>query len=107
MEVPLPPGPPFFRFSDAQECMDTLGRIGFVDPQVVEVPQVWQLASPAALFDAIWQSTVRFGALLRAQAPDAVARIRAAVESAANQYQRANGEIEIPMPAMLAWGVKA
>lgn len=107
MNVPLPAGPPFFRFSEPQECIDTLGRVGFAQARVVEVPQVWTLASPTTLFDAISQSTVRFGALLRAQAPDALIRIRAAVESAAKAYRRPSGEIEIPMPAVLTCGVKA
>jgi SAM-dependent methyltransferase len=107
MNVPLPQGPPFFRFSEPQECIDTLGRLGFAQTRTVEVAQVWKLASPATLFDAFWQSTVRFGALLRAQAPDALVRIRTAVESAAKEYQHPSGEIELPMPAMLTCGVKA
>src|SRR3990172_2651645 len=29
--VPLPPGPPFFRFSDASECVRTFRSVGFAD----------------------------------------------------------------------------
>lgn len=36
MDVPIPPGPPFFRFSDAAESSRALRDAGFSDPQVRE-----------------------------------------------------------------------
>src|SRR5262245_12224806 len=45
MSVPLPPGPPFFRFSDSEESIRTLNAAGFVDVRVTQVPQVWRLDS--------------------------------------------------------------
>src|SRR5438046_807024 len=42
-DVPLPPGPPFFRFSDASECDKVLKIAVFRDVVVGQVPKVWVL----------------------------------------------------------------
>src|SRR5262249_25134752 len=47
--VPLPPGPPFFRFSDAAECERVLAASGFVDCEVTRLPLEWRLGSVDAL----------------------------------------------------------
>ncbi|HZR68465.1 MAG TPA: class I SAM-dependent methyltransferase [Burkholderiales bacterium] len=102
--VPLPPGPPFFRFSDPAECVRALTAAGFERPHVAELSQTWRLASPAALFQAMLESTARTGALLRAQAPAALARVRAAIESGAAAHAGAGG-IDLAMPAVIASAV--
>src|SRR5262252_1103959 len=43
MDVSLPPGPPFFRFSDAAESSRSMTAVGFVNPEVQTVPLVWRL----------------------------------------------------------------
>jgi SAM-dependent methyltransferase len=98
MDVRLPSGPPFFRFSDAEECRRALLRAGFEKPQVRSVPQVWRLDSPERLFENMLGSTVRTGALLRAQTPRALEAIRAEVVASAKK--------ELPMPAVLAAAAK-
>src|SRR5438067_1224509 len=103
-DVTLPPGPPFFRFSDPEECARALRAAGFARPATAELAQTWRLASPSALFDAMLESTARTGALLRAQAPARLARIRAATEAAARAHLRA-GAVELAMPAMISSGV--
>jgi ubiquinone/menaquinone biosynthesis C-methylase UbiE len=105
MDAPLPPGPPFFRFSDAQECSESLQRAGFASPSVEQLPLVWEVPSPAALFDAFFEGTVRSGALLRAQSSDALPAIRYAIEQAAKPYEK-DGRVLLPMPAVLASAVK-
>jgi hypothetical protein len=35
MEVPLPPAPPFFRFSEYKECQRVLTEAGFLDVALV------------------------------------------------------------------------
>lgn len=102
LDVDLPQGPPFFRFSDPAECRRALAAAGFVESHVAEVKQNWRFASPAAWFDAIEKSTVRTAALLRAQTADARSNIRAAVEHSGISYRRSDGTIEVPMPAVLA-----
>jgi ubiquinone/menaquinone biosynthesis C-methylase UbiE len=103
--VALPPAPPFFRFSDAAESCRVLAEIGFREPAVIQVPQVWRLASPAQFFDAMQQGTVRTAGLLRAQTPAALAAIAATVRADAAAYQRGD-MLELPMPAVLAQASK-
>lgn len=100
-DVTLPAGPPFFRFSDPDESARSLVAAGFARPQVVELAQTWQLPSPAALFEAMLESTARTGALLRAQPPAALARIRAATETAAAAHVH-EGRVELAMPAVIS-----
>jgi len=105
MHVPLPPGPPFFRFSDPAECRRTLLEAGYVAPQVMLVPQTWRLRSPDVLCEIMQESTVRTAGLLRVQTPEALQAIRAALRDAVRSYQKAD-TIELPMPAVLATAIK-
>lgn len=100
-DVPLPEGPPFFRFSDAAETRRTLEDIGFTDVHVQELPLTWNLTSVDAVFDAMSRGGVRTAAVLRAQTPDALAAIRAAVRLGVEPYA-SDGGFAIPMPAVLA-----
>src|SRR5262245_9723997 len=105
LSVPLPEGPPFFRFSAADECIRSLLAAGFQSPKVVKVAQVWRLPSVDSLFESMKASTVRTAGLLRAQKPEVLEQIRNAMRDESKQHQR--GEtVELPMPAMLASGVK-
>jgi SAM-dependent methyltransferase len=103
--VSLPPGPPFFRFSDTGECFATFRRIGFADAAVTRAPQVWQLKDPDGLYQAIMSGTVRTGGLLRAQTPQARDAIRAALRAEVEKHRR--GDVcELLMPAVVASAVK-
>jgi len=104
--VPLPEGPPFFRFSDRVQCTAAIAAAGFGTVTISQVPQVWRFPSPAAFFDGISASTVRTAALLRAQSPQNLGRIRAQVEREANNYANADGGIGIPMPALITFADK-
>jgi ubiquinone/menaquinone biosynthesis C-methylase UbiE len=103
--APIPAGPPFFHFSEAAECKRVLLEAGFAAPQVKTVPQVWRLESADALFEIMLGSTVRTGALLRAQTSEALEAIRADISDAAVAYRKGNA-IELPMPAVLASATK-
>ena len=105
LDVPLPPGPPFFRFSDPEESRRVLLGLGFRAPEVTVVPQVWRLGSLDALFDVMRDGTVRTAGLLRAQTPEAQAAIRAEMRAAVRAYER-GGAVELPMPAILASAAK-
>jgi len=100
-DVPLPPGPPFFRFSDASECDKVLKVAGFRNVDVRKVPQVWRFSACGLLFEAFLAGTVRTQALLHAQSAPALAAIRDAVGRVAGEYEN-HGTVEIPMPAVLA-----
>jgi len=103
MDVPLPAGPPFFRFSDAAESSRSMLAVGFAEPRVETVPLVWRLPSGGALCDAFLHGAVRTAALLRAQTADAMTRIREAIVEAAERYRHAD-HIELPMAAVLTSG---
>jgi ubiquinone/menaquinone biosynthesis C-methylase UbiE len=105
LNVSLPPGPPFFRFSDPKECDRALLDAGFKNPDVRQVPQMWQLRSPDALFEIMQEATVRTAGLLRAQTKEALSAIRIAIREAVINYQKGN-VIQLPMPAVLASAVK-
>ena len=106
LDVGLPAGPPFFRFSDPDECSRTLRHAGFVDPDVRSLPLVWTLSSADGLFDAMSRGGVRTTAALRAQTPEALVLIRQALQTAMLPYQQ-NDAYAVPMPAVLASGTKA
>lgn len=99
--VPLPDGPPFFRFSDWAESKRSLAAAGFTDAAMQKIPQTWRLPSVDALFEAMQTATVRTAGLMRHQAPEALRSIRVMMRNACGLYQR-SGAVELPMPAILA-----
>jgi SAM-dependent methyltransferase len=101
MDVPLPPGPNFFLFSDPAQCERSLQAAGFRSAAIARIPQIWRMISPDGLFEAIMKGTIRSAALLREQSPDALAVIREAIREAVAAYAR-NGRIELPMSAIVA-----
>ena len=105
MDVPLPAGPPFFRFSDAAEATRSMAAVGFTEVEVEIVPLVWRLPAGDALCDAFLQGAVRTAALLRAQRPDALAGIRRAIVEGAEKYRKGD-RIELPMAAVLTSGAR-
>ena len=104
-DVGLPPGPPFFRFSDPVECQRVLVEAGFVEPRVEQVPMAWRLPSAEHFFQAMLDGTVRTRGVLRAQTPEALSAIRAAAVEEASAYRQGDA-VAIPAPAVLASAVK-
>jgi SAM-dependent methyltransferase len=105
LDVPLPSGPPFFRFSDHAEFRRSLEDVGFRDVRVQEISQVWQLRDADEFFMTMHQGTVRTGALLTAQDPSQLVTIQAAVTRRCADYCGALG-LRLPMPAVLAVGTR-
>lgn len=105
LDVPIPPGPAFDRFSDLEECRRVLRAAGFGVPDARQVRAVWRLESPDALCEAFRRASVRTGALLLAQPPEAWKKIRAAILEGAVPYQ-SDGALKFPMPFVLASGRK-
>jgi hypothetical protein len=104
--VELPEGPPFFRYSDPEECQRSLLVAGFETPSVIKVKQVWRLPAGDGLFNAMKDSTVRTAGLLRAQKPTVLTKIRDEMRGALAQYTNRD-VVELPMPAWVASGIKA
>jgi SAM-dependent methyltransferase len=105
LNVGLPDGPPFFRFSDPDENRRALAGAGFADVIVRTLPLTWTLPSAEALFDAALHGGVRTSAALRAQTPAALAAIRQSVLIEAERYRDGSG-VTLPMPVVLASGLK-
>jgi SAM-dependent methyltransferase len=103
--VPLPEGPPFFRFSDEGATRTTLAAAGFGEIEVRELPLVWRLRTADEAFEALSRGGVRTAAVLRAQTPEALSAIRDAVRRGVVAYAH-DGGFSVPMPAVLATGRK-
>ena len=103
--VPLPEGPPFFRFSDWAESARALKAAGFSAPGFKKIPQTWRLASVDALFEVMRTATVRTAGLIAHQTPEALRSIRVMMRNACGLYLK-NGAVELPMPAVLAAATK-
>ncbi len=104
--VELPEGPPFFRYSDPDECTRGLIAAGFESPDVSKVRQTWRLPAGDGLFDAMKDSTVRTAGLLRAQKPTVLNKIRGAMRAELQGYTKGDF-VELPMPALIASGIKS
>jgi SAM-dependent methyltransferase len=100
LDVPLPAGPPFFRFSDPEESKRTLTAQGFVNVQTLQVPQTWMLESGEALLATFRTAAVRTAALLNAQTMAALKKIHSEISSRVEAF-RSDAFIVLPMPAIL------
>jgi SAM-dependent methyltransferase len=105
-DVGLPAGPPFFQFSDAATCRQTLESAGYTGIDVRLLRLTWRLQSADAVFAAVSSGGVRTAAVLRAQRPEALSRIRDAVRHGVEAYAEGGG-YEVPMLAVLASATKA
>ena len=103
--VDLPEGPPFFRYSDPEECTRGLIVAGFESPTVTKISQLWRLPAGDGLFDAMKNSTVRTAGVLRAQKPTVLNKIRDAMRAELEQFTKGD-IVALPMPALVASGVK-
>lgn len=105
MNVPLPEGPPFFRFSDSFESARALREVGFENIHTAVVLQTWKLNTGADLFHTMRRAAVRTAALLNLQSPDALAKIEREISEGAERYRTERG-IELPMPAILTSAIR-
>jgi len=103
--APIPSGPAYYQFSEPAAASRVLTEAGFRQPRVTVVQQTWRLEDAAEIVTAVAEGTVRAGALLRAQAPQALERIRRAVIEGAAEF-RSGAIYEVPMPGVLAAATK-
>jgi len=102
LNVPIPTGPPFFRFSNPDESKRVLSAAGFWDATVTHIPQLWRLESADVLFDVMYNGSVRNAAVLRAQKPHVLDAIRSEIRRGVEENRN-----ELPMPAVLSSALKA
>jgi SAM-dependent methyltransferase len=107
LDVKIPHGPDFFQLGSHEAMTSALQQLGLTDVRVVTVAQAWRFASPGGLLDAILQGSVRVKSLLLAQAPEAMAAIKSAVERGMNELFRHEAGYSVPMPAVLGSASKS
>ena len=101
----LPPGLPFFRFSEESEFARLLGDAGYSDVAIRTVSFTHRQASGDALWEGLMGGTVRMSALVLAQPDEVQVRIRAAFDRLVRPYA-ANGGLKLPVSVKLASGRK-
>jgi SAM-dependent methyltransferase len=102
--VPLPPAPPPFRFSDPATCIAELIAAGFDKPNVAEIPLAFRPSAGSDVL-ALTRCAVRLEMMIELQSVPARERICQAIVEGAEKFR--TGELlEIPMPAVVATGVK-
>jgi ubiquinone/menaquinone biosynthesis C-methylase UbiE len=100
MNVPLPPAPSMFHYSDAAVGRAALERAGFRDVAVRTLPIDFEGRSPADVFDWFDKSAVRTMALYRLQSPQTQSRIKEEILAGAEAFRQGEG-VTIPCPALL------
>ena len=83
VNVDLPQGPPHYLYGDKDECRKVLERAGFDGDSLMFATRTveWSLPSPTFLFEAERDHGVRTAGLLARQTPEALERIRTAIEA--------------------------
>jgi SAM-dependent methyltransferase len=104
LDVPLPPAPPIFRFSNFEESERLLKGAGFTAPSIRAINLSWRTLNAQDVLDLIYKSVVRTPMILEAQTNEAREKIHRAILSKAEHY-RQGGEIELKFPAVLATAV--
>jgi len=105
LEVPLPPAPPIFRFSDPAECKRALSSARFTDIEVREHPLTYDIQSPQQVLDLIYKSAVRVAMVLELQTKEALGRIHEAILAGVKPHEGKAG-FRIGWPAIVVSGRK-
>lgn len=105
MNVPLPPAPPIFRFSEMDECKNALAEAGFTQINIQSIPLTWTGRSGRECLDLIENGTVRTAMLLEHQSPEVQESIRNAIVDGVEKFKKGD-DIEMAWPAVLASATK-
>jgi SAM-dependent methyltransferase len=105
LDLGLPEGTPFHRFSEPDECRRVLTAAGFVDVGFRTVPQRWRMATADDLYEGLSRASVRMKTVFQRQTPDVQQRLRAAMRQAVEAHATDDGYV-LQMPAALSWAQK-
>jgi SAM-dependent methyltransferase len=97
----LPPGPPFFHFSEDAALAALLHGAGLEDVSVTTHAFSHRVASAGELWDGVVGGTVRTAALVNGQPEHMRHRIRAAFDPRASRYETADG-LQLPVSVKVA-----
>lgn len=103
--VALPQGPPFFRFSNGDECARCLWDAGFRGSITTRIPMTWTVPGPEEFFNAFYRGTPRTGGILRAQSAEQLSAIKSQVFESVQQFE-VDGQLRVPMAAALSTAMK-
>jgi SAM-dependent methyltransferase len=106
LDVPLPPAPPFARFSDPAECVRSLSAAGFVDARVEEHGLVYDMPTPEYALDMVCRSGIRSAMVLDLQTKEARARIEKAFMAGAMRFKRGEA-LRMAFPALVATAARS
>jgi len=106
-DVPLPEGPPFFRFGDPDECLRSAEGAGFVDVDVaVAEGMTWDNVKDADhLYSIFLDGTARTRELLRGQTEEEEGRVRLELQRRFWELT-GGGARALRMPAVVTSGTK-
>lgn len=100
----LPPGPPFFTYSDDAALGGLLRDAGLVEVEIECLSFTHRVASAGELWDGVLGGTVRTSALVEGQPPHVRRRIRAAFDRLAAGYTAGGGGLVLPVSMKIASG---
>ena len=101
----VPPGPPFFRFSDDAEFARLFGDVGLRDVNVRTVSFTHHVATVDELWDGVLGGTVRVRAMVLSQPEQTRARIRSTFDRLVAEYAAGRG-YDIPVSVKVVSGRK-
>jgi ubiquinone/menaquinone biosynthesis C-methylase UbiE len=100
LDVPLPPAPPLFRFSDPNECEKALTAASFVDTEITVLPLIWRTAKPDDVLELLYKGAVRTPMVLNAQTAAAREAIHTAIREGSEAFRKGDS-IEFRFPASM------
>lgn len=106
MDLGLPEGTPFHRFSEAEESARTLMKAGFTDCGFKSVPQTWRMSDPNELYEGLSRASVRMKTVFQMQTEKIQGQLRRAMAEAVSAQAMVDGQYQIEMPAALSWARK-
>jgi SAM-dependent methyltransferase len=101
LDLPLPPGPPLFRFGEPAECERTLREAGMEVVETTELAMNWDFESPDHVVPGVLASTARLAPMLALQTAEQRQRIEQAITEGARVYVTGK-RVAIPAPMTLA-----
>ena len=104
--LPLPPGPPAYRFADEAQLRALLEGAGFADVVIETVRFGYAIADVDELWDGVQTGSVRTAAQLRALDDDERARVRGALDELLEE-RRSTGGLELETAVKIASAVSA
>jgi hypothetical protein len=105
LDVGLPRGPDFFRYTDPAVAANDLAAVGLADVSVTVVAQTWELRAADDAVDALLHGTVRAAALLVRQPPGVLDEVRRSMRERLAPYAE-GGALRVPMPAVVVRATK-